>query len=363
MQQSEEQSVCAENTGQELNAVARIVNDPAARNEAARELFFLYFDRVERTIQRRLALRGLSYDPASEHYGRVFDFVYRRVFSPGVIAGAVANFDIATGPLAGWLLRRVDFAVRDWLKSVRVDRAAVTSVDPSQLDGTHGAARQAEERADAGVGIDEALHQLSPTQRACTILRILPVRPLRADELSLLEQVSERPREEWESQLREMIGLTPADSTGMREQELLSEIADWMAWQRCQREVSRRLRQALIEETRATERDFNELEQRAQNQTADAIRRDTRSLQERPAKERRHSVLRQQYALCCHELYRCTRRLAELRREYAAARPVTLVSYEQIAAILGKSVASVTTHLHESRVRIERHLKQVKTVP
>lgn len=359
----EHSPVSAGNSGQELKIIAQIANDPAARAESARELFFLYFDRIERTIQRRLSFRGLPYDPASEHYGRVFDFVHRRVFSPESIAAAIAGFNPEIGPLAGWLLRRVDFAVRDWLKTVRFDRAAVSSVDPAQVENAPGPTIRSANASDPQEGIEETFNQLSPTQRACSILRILPVRPLNQNDLSLLVQVSGRPREELELQVRDISNSQPVDPAGMREQQLLSEMAEWTSWQRCQQDLSRRLRTFLIAELHLTESSLCELEQRAQHQTAGEIRGELQGLRDQPPNKRRNSVLQSHFSLCCHELYRCQRRLAELRKEYAAARPLLLLSYEQIASILGKSVASVTTHLHESRLRMERHLNQVKVGP
>jgi DNA-directed RNA polymerase specialized sigma24 family protein len=351
------------NSELELQAVARLSDDGAARADAARDLFFLYFERIERTIQRRLCLRGLAYDAASEHYGRVFDFVHRRVFSPDAIAATVSGFDPQAGSLAGWLLRRVDFAVRDWLKTARLDRAAVNSVDPAQLDGPRGAGTPADVALEPAAGIDAAFDQLSPAQRACSVLRVLTVRTLTPSDLSLVEQVSGRPRDELAALLRDMADSVPADPAGMREQELLADISDWMSWQKCQQQLYGHLRNALCDESAATEHELSELEEQACNQTAESLRQQIAAFRERPAHERRRGLLAAQFQLCARELHRCRRRLAELRREYAAARPFVLVSYEQIALILNKSVASVTTHLHESRVRIERHLKQVKTDP
>jgi len=388
------------------NLVARVLCAPAESTAMSRELFFEHFERIEKRLQRRLRDRGLKYDEGCDYYNSIIDRIYERVYAPNSLKKAVEDFDADQGPLVAWLLGRVVFAIRDWLKTSQATPSRLFQTDSEPLADDS----LTEPQSPNDFVLARALHRMTAAQRACTVLRLFPARPLIADDLVAIAEASRRISEELKNDIAELlnqyegrkdseeIGEDERDaiaeefrriseelkndiaellnqhegqkdseetgedesndtrendeSIGIREKNLTGELAIWHSKRSHQQRLYRRYRHELLA-SGTTENELAELEQRAGRRTQEEILAHYNVSTQEYGESQDCQQARLRFEYCCHEIIRCERRLENLTTEYAGAPSVDLLSYVVIAAILGSTVEKVTAHLNRARKHIE----------
>ncbi len=318
---------------------------PSPVADLARELFFEHFSALERTAQRILCRHGFEYDAHTAHYNTVFDLIYHRVYAPEALPDAVERFDPDRGPLFGWMLRRVDYEVRNWASRHAGERSTefVGSImPPVDPDTTFP-------NAETPV-FDRALAGMTAAQRACTVLRVLPVRDPTPDDLDAIFQTAAKPADVMLPRLAEAAARNQGGELGIRQQDLLDEMARCHALREHHGRRERYFRTQLAVEG-LTDSDLEELRLRA---LAESQREILLRYQPPPGRRLgRIDRLKKVFEWSCHEARRLAGRLERLADELAGAEVVPLLSYQQIADLLGTTVARVNSCLHRARERIE----------
>jgi len=328
----------------------RIRGRQKADEATARELFFDHFDRLEGVIRRRLCHGGLNYDDGSEHYNAVFAVVYEKVYSPDALPRSVADFDAERGGLANWLLNRAGFVIQDWLKANR--RRRVVSYTSQHMEPAAEDPDPAAEPSGPNV-FEEALLALTPPQRACAALRVLPARLPTEGDVEAMSECSGRPVGDLQSDIAEVQQQRRDASVGQRQWELEAELTAWHMRRGHQGRMYERLRQRLRELGEA-ESVLDQLKADGSKSTHEQIQQKYRRLRAKGAIGHRRLSLRERLETCCRELERCSRRLDQLGRQYAGAGALALLEYAEIARILGSTEQKVTAYLHRARQRIEQ---------
>ena len=328
--------------------VRQIRDDPDLRQAISRELFFEHFARIERTIQRRLCLHGLSPETDSNEYNSVFEAVHERVYAAQSLLKAVKNFDPEKGRLETWLLGRVVFVIRDWLKSARHVRSWQWPNKSAQLADESDPPSVEDEPS----VLEEALRKMSAPQRAGTVLRLVLVRDLGDDDFLTISQVAGRNLEAVHEQINALVQQCSGDELGIRENKLLTELSCWQSRRSHRQRLYDWYRKALLEYGES-DGELTALQERGDKRTQESIRLEYRTFPATGIKNRATFRMREQFELCCHDLSVCDRRLRALEQEYKKARMVPLLSYENIADVLCSTVAKVTAYLHRARIHLE----------
>jgi DNA-directed RNA polymerase specialized sigma24 family protein len=337
-----------------LTLLSQIKGQTCAPEASARALFLRLFAGIERAIQRRLALCSLAYDAGCEHYNTVFETVFDRVFAPQALPNAIADFDPALGSLDQWLLRRVDFVVRDWLRAVRARHGVQVASLPERT------VRPATDASDESLAaaIEQAICALSSAQRACTVVRVLPARPITGDDLRVMAEFSGRAERQLHVELGRLgssFSLPPAE----RSPNPADEQARWHA----RLATTIQLRDALRRQLALAGLDESQLidaEERGRCDTQEGIRARYKGHVTGGRPHAGVSRWLERLELCSRDIERCRDRLTRISHQIARERDFELPTYAQIASLLQKTEASVTLHLHDARRRIEKSLNQPK---
>lgn len=211
----------------DTRVLQRIGAGPTAAGDVARELFFTLFEQIEAVIRHRLRWHGLPYDEGTDHYNTLLELVCQRIFTAQALRAATAAFDPCRGRLEAWLLQRVAFVVGDWLKS-RPAAPSIAAV-PEVVEAARETVDHAEESPAqcAGRLLDEALGAMTPLQRACAVLRLLPVRSPTHGDLAAMAEVSGRSPAQLREELKHAAAPWREQEHNQRAQELLHALAAW----------------------------------------------------------------------------------------------------------------------------------------
>ena len=333
--------------------VAHIRGNPELPEDSAKELFFRHFDWIEAIIRRRLRLHGMSYDAGSEHYNDVFNSVYDRVYAPHAMPNAVRRFDPEKGSLEAWLLGRVVFVVRDWLKSSRGKNTQTTSLE------SEPAATPCEPPDSEGGQscLEDGLAEMTAPQRASTVLRLLPARPPTDQDIEVIGEVTERDRQEIKKEIDALGKQFRTESPGVREQRLSDVLALWHMRRMHLRRLHKHYRTELLKSGQ-NDTMLDALEKRGVGTTQENIRSHYRATKPPGRRSQASHKLQERFELCCRDLARCEQRLEEVYAEYCGAPTTLLLSYDKIADILGSSVTKVNAYLNRARKKIEEVQKR-----
>jgi DNA-directed RNA polymerase specialized sigma24 family protein len=331
----------------DTRVLQRIGTGPSAAGEVARELFFAWFEQIEAVIRHRLRWHGLPYDEGADHYNTLLELVYQRIFTPQALCAATAAFDPSRGRLEAWLLQRVAFVVGDWLKS-RPAAPTVTAV-PEVVEVAAETTAEADDAPATSASrlLEEALDAMTQLQRACAVLRLLPVRPPTDDDLAALTEISGRSLTELHEELKHAATPWREQEYNQRAQELLSALAAWHL-RRAAEERKLRFFQSQLRNLGLGEDAIQDLVDRASRSTQREVRQWYTS-SERDAMSRQEAAWRRKLALAAYRLQRCRQRIESLLKQLASLRAVPLLEHAEIARILGSTPQQVNACLHRAR--------------
>ena len=145
---------------------------------------------INEIIASRLIASGLlpaevagDFDEITCHarFSAVWEKVIETVYSADYIAGALQEFDAELGSLSAWLLCRVHLRVSDWLSSFREQRHRPVVAGTVETETTIDASQEKDLSS-----FEAALGELTPTQRACQVLKLFPLRELSSEDWDVI---------------------------------------------------------------------------------------------------------------------------------------------------------------------------------
>lgn len=342
--------------------IEQIQQGGAALQPAARSLFFDLYEVIDERLTSRLIVSGLDYQEGTEYYNSIFEFVFQRVFSDRAIQKAVAGFDPSKGSLRNWILNRVTWAAREWIKrnvatvkrshTISMNRAPAHFDSPVEVDST--VEMESTGNEDSMRVLDASLAKMTPPQRASVLLRLACVRPLSESDVQLIADVSERGVKEVAAEVELLID-SDADhnawSRNTNSDNALEICFSDLRYHRKQRAYYQRKLSEL-----SPHLPFEEIDRTARKMTLEEL--DDDELQDLDCGEMDRQQLRwlRQFAKSCRAVSNGERRIERLRARNQTSKQVVLLEYDEIARILRRTTGQINGYLHRAKECID-HLR------